>query len=86
MKQTPNNILLEELVKERNPAELENDLNNAENGRKPASIANTNENTLLWNNAVESAAKRLRERGRKRVSFDEGSKEEDGGNEAKAKG
>ena len=80
VKQTPDNTLLEEFVEEGNSAEPANDLNNVKNGRKPASTADTDENTLLWNNAVESAAKRLRERGRKSVSFDEGSKEEDGGN------
>ena len=52
-------------------------------GRKPGDIVDINRNTLLWNNAVESAAKRLKERKKKGVRFSEDSKGEDGGSKVK---
>ena len=82
-KKTPNSILLEELVRERDPAELEAELtkqlNNVKDGRKLDNTVDISRSKLLWNNAVENAATRIREGKKKRVSFDEGSKKEDGG-------
>ena len=83
VKNKPNNILLEELVKEKNPAQLEKELaeqlNNAKKGRKPGEVVDISRNTLLWNNAVESAANRLKKMKKKKVTFSDESKEEDGG-------
>ena len=52
-------------------------------GRKPGDVVDISRNTLLWNNAVESAAKRLKERKKKKVTFREDSKGEDGGNKVR---
>ena len=87
VKNSPNNILLEELARERDPQELEEELtkqlNNTKDGRKPDSTVDISRSTLIYNNAVGNAAKRLKEMKGKNVSFSEDSKKEDGGKRVK---
>ena len=87
VKNFPNNILLEELTREGDPEELEKELtkqlNNTKDGRKPDSTVDISRSTLIYNNAVENAAKRLKEMRGKKVSFSEDSKKEDGGSKVK---
>ena len=87
VKNTPNNVMLEELAKVKEPKQLEKELaeqlNSAKKKSKPGVVVDISRDTLLWNNAVESAAKRLKERKKKKVTFREDSKGEDGGNKVR---